>query len=256
MEEERKIIEKVISFYNENPFVRHDVEQLLNEAGKIKGKHILDAGCGSGRMLFQLLFFGGEVSGIDQSEISINLIRRQLKELDLTCKLYAGDITIFSFPKRYYDYVFCIGVLHHMPAEYAKKALRNLAKSLAHNGTLEVMVYNRFSFENLQRRLISFFLKTGVLRILAPSLFQRLLRGMAKSHLLDAYTHPYWRTYTRSQLKKLCEDSGFCVVEMYSARTVLEGIPYLILPPIISSVLNKFFSRYIGDALYAKCQLR
>lgn len=53
---------------------------MLDLAGDVRGRHVLDAGCGSGPLAAQLQARGAVVSGFDTSAAMLDLARRRLAE--------------------------------------------------------------------------------------------------------------------------------------------------------------------------------
>ena len=80
---------------------------------ELKGKLILDAGCGSGRFSEIALKYGAKVIAFDLSE-SVDEARRNLMHYDNFSVLQA-DIYRLPFLPETFDYVYCIGVLQHTP---------------------------------------------------------------------------------------------------------------------------------------------
>ena len=112
-------------------FFRH----LKITSNDIENKNILDAGCGSARMLRLLSekhkanFFGIDLSSslYDAASIkSINLIR--------------GDLLKLPFKDNYFDFIFSGGVLHH--TGNPQGAFKNLVKSLKSKGKIYIWLYS------------------------------------------------------------------------------------------------------------------
>ncbi len=57
-------------------FERYDLFEML---GDVKGKKVLDLGCGTGRMTMNLVKFGAAVTGVDVSEEMLNLARKKCR---------------------------------------------------------------------------------------------------------------------------------------------------------------------------------
>ncbi|MEK6964460.1 MAG: class I SAM-dependent methyltransferase [Nanoarchaeota archaeon] len=126
----------------------------------LKGKRILDAGCGSGRLTRVVAEYAKEAYGVDL----IKLPR------DSKVKFVRADIQKLPFKKGYFDYVYCEGVLHHTP--HPKQAFMELAR--VNKGRLFVMLYShRNIFMKIRCYFFTYRYPHGVLRVI--SLFLALL---------------------------------------------------------------------------------
>ena len=83
----------------------------LNE---LKGKKVLEAGCGSGRFTEILLSHGAEVYAFDYSNAVDANYDNNMPHERLT--LFQADIRKIPFPENFFDIVICLGVLQHTPS--------------------------------------------------------------------------------------------------------------------------------------------
>ena len=104
-----------------------------------EGKLVLDSGCGVGRHLFHATKFGAETIGIDLSE-SVDVAYANTKSL-AKAHLLQADIYHLPFRENQFDYVYCIGVLHHLPKP--QQGFNGLIKVLKSQGTISAWVYGR-----------------------------------------------------------------------------------------------------------------
>lgn len=104
-----------------------------------KDKIVLDAGCGVGRHVFYSAKFGAkEVIGVDLSN-SVDVAYQHVKHLP---NVHIIQADIYNLPlKRKFDFVYSIGVLHHLPNP--EKGFRQLLKHLKPNGRIFAWVYGR-----------------------------------------------------------------------------------------------------------------
>jgi SAM-dependent methyltransferase len=103
------------------------------------GKLVLDCGCGKGRHLVLSAEFGAhEVIGIDLSE-AVDAAFANTRHLP---NVHVVQADIYELPlKREFDYVYSIGVLHHLPDP--EGGFRKLVETLAPGGTISAWVYGR-----------------------------------------------------------------------------------------------------------------
>ena len=106
----------------------------------IKGKRVLNAGCGFGRhSLFCLNYGAKEVISFDNDEKSINATKELLKNYN-NSKVKLESIHNINY-KNKFDIIFCIGVIHHL--KHPKEAMLKLKQSLRKGGALMIMVYSK-----------------------------------------------------------------------------------------------------------------
>jgi len=103
----------------------------------IKGKWILDVGCGSGRFAEVALKAGANVVALDYS-YAVDACFENLKHYP-NLHVVQGNIYEMPFKKESFDYIYSLGVLQHTPE--VKKAFDALPPLLKSNGKLCVDYY-------------------------------------------------------------------------------------------------------------------
>lgn len=112
------------------------VKTGLNE-GDLRGKLVLDVGCGTGRYVEIAADWGGEVIGMDLSyavdAAYLNMGRRE--------RVHIVQADVFRLPFRIesFDVIYSIGVLHH--THNTREAFLQLPPLLRPTGTVSVWVY-------------------------------------------------------------------------------------------------------------------
>jgi ubiquinone/menaquinone biosynthesis C-methylase UbiE len=93
----------------------------------VKGKRVLDMGCGSGRYAIALAACGArEVVATDYDSKSYQAAQLYANEAGLAISFCEADVLSMPYPDRSFDFVFSNGVLHHTRnwkvglAEYAR----------------------------------------------------------------------------------------------------------------------------------------
>jgi len=81
----------------------------------LKGKKVLDLGCGSGRFAIALAMLGAGTSyGIDLGKASIENCRAIAKKVNLNNVHFdVGSVLDLPYEDNTFDFIFCNGVLHH-----------------------------------------------------------------------------------------------------------------------------------------------
>jgi SAM-dependent methyltransferase/uncharacterized protein YbaR (Trm112 family) len=102
-------------------------------------KTVLDAGCGKGRHAMLAARFGArEVIGIDVAGGSVRAAFRNTRELK-NVHIIRADIYDLPFRREAFDYIYSIGVLHHLPNP--REGFLRLVKPLKRDGRISVWVY-------------------------------------------------------------------------------------------------------------------
>jgi len=104
-----------------------------------KGDHVLDAGCGSGR-LFE--FLNGQsinYHGIDSSRGLVSIALQNYP----SGKFQTGSITNLPWPDNNFDVIFCIATLHHIPGKKMRyQVLSEFRRVLKPHGQLIMTNWN------------------------------------------------------------------------------------------------------------------
>ncbi|HET6843651.1 MAG TPA: class I SAM-dependent methyltransferase [Candidatus Angelobacter sp.] len=146
----------------------------------------LDMGCGSGRWAVLAAPLVGELVAADASPVALAVARRNVQAPNVSF-VHATSETL-PFPEQYFDLIFSLGVLHHVPD--TESAICSLGRKLRSGGTLLLYLY--YAFDNRPRwfkmlwkmtdwvrRIISrlpFFLRYGLSQIIAVCVYWPLAR--------------------------------------------------------------------------------
>jgi len=102
-----------------------------------RGKLGCDAGCGFGRHLHYATRYGAEMVGLDLSEAVLAAYRNNSRSQ--WAHVVQGDIYRPPFAPATFDFIYSIGVLHHLPDP--EGAFRALAPYVKPDGTLFAWIY-------------------------------------------------------------------------------------------------------------------
>jgi SAM-dependent methyltransferase len=136
----------------------------------LKGKLVLDVGCGMGRFADVATRWGARVVGIDLSAAA-EVAARNLAEREFVA--LQADVFALPFAPASFDLIYSIGVLHHTPS--CEQAVKALPQYLKPGGTLAVWLYSAYNpwyrFSDIYRRVthkMSANTLHGILRVVVP----------------------------------------------------------------------------------------
>ena len=124
----------------------HDINPLrvnyINDLFPLNEKNILDVGCGGGILAESMARLGGNVTGIDQSEIAIKIAKLHAKENNLSIDYKLLNIEDFlKKDTSKFDVITCLEMIEHVPDPVS--IITSCAKKLKKNGRLYVSTINR-----------------------------------------------------------------------------------------------------------------
>ena len=116
-------------------------KEVLKLAGSIKGKKILDVGCGSGVFLLEFIKMGATVVGIDYSQKMLSMAEAELKLYKISrnkYKLILANATNLPLNNKSFDLVLATGLTDYMTDQDDLKFLQEAVRVLKPNGSLIV----------------------------------------------------------------------------------------------------------------------
>ncbi len=201
----------------------------------LKGYKVIEIGSGSGRIVNMLLEAGtGHVVAIEPSE-AFSVLCDNVKEPERVTFLKITGDQLPQYGDM--DYVFSIGVLHHIP--YPRPVVQAAYKALKPGGHLLVWLYGKEGnglyltlvnpFRKITKRLPHFILLILTWMIYFPAHIYSKLCNILPLHLRDYMIHVFGRMssekqrliiydqlnpayakyYTKQEAIKLLEDGGF-----------------------------------------------
>lgn len=124
----------------------HDINPLrvnyINDLFPLDKQNILDVGCGGGILAESMAKLGGNVTGIDQSEIAIKIAQLHAKENNLSIDYKLLNIEDFlKKDSNKFDVITCLEMIEHVPDPAS--IITSCSKKLKKNGRLYVSTINR-----------------------------------------------------------------------------------------------------------------
>jgi SAM-dependent methyltransferase len=110
--------------------------------GDVRGKTVLDFGCGAGENIVPLVERGARVIGIDVSPELIALARQRLALARLEATIQVGSAYETGLPDASVDVIFCIALIHHLDIEQVRNEMRRI---LTKDGKIILQEPIRFS---------------------------------------------------------------------------------------------------------------
>jgi ubiquinone/menaquinone biosynthesis C-methylase UbiE len=166
-----------------------------------EGEKVLDLGCGDGRWYKVFKDKKVDYFGIDNSEKLIEIAKENFPE----AKFFVGDALNLPFPDNFFDRVYSIAVLHHIPSEVLRMKFLNEAKRvLKPQGKLVLTVW-RFVQKDEIFRLVKYI----ILKIL----------GISKLDFKDVFepwgkkVMRYYHCFSKRELENLVKEVGFEILE-------------------------------------------
>ncbi len=177
----------------------HDINPArvawIDRHAGLKGKRVIDIGCGGGLLSEGMAALGAEVTGIDLSEKALGVARLHLFESghSIDYRLIAAEAMAEEAPAGF-DHVTCLEMLEHVPDPGSTVAA--CARLVKPGGQVFLSTLNRNA-------------KAYVVAVLGA---EYLLK------LLPAGTHEYTRFLKPAELARLCREAGLEVLEITGLR--------------------------------------
>lgn len=120
---------------------------------EIRGKLVLDVGCGTGRYAEVASRWGARLVGVDLSSAA-EVAARNLAERE-SVTVFQADVFALPFAPESFDFIYSIGVLHHTPN--CEQAFKVLPSFLKPGGAIAIWVYSGYNkwyrFSDLYRKV-------------------------------------------------------------------------------------------------------
>jgi 2-polyprenyl-3-methyl-5-hydroxy-6-metoxy-1,4-benzoquinol methylase len=164
---------------------RHFLAKTALRPEDLRGKLVLDVGCGMGRFAEVATRWGARVVGVDLSAAA-EVAAKNLADRDFVA--FQADVFALPFAPESFDVIYSIGVLHHTPD--CEAAVKALDKYLKPGGLLVVWLYSGYNkwyrFSDFWRGYTHQMKPENLHRILklAVPFFYNLNRGLRRVPLI------------------------------------------------------------------------
>ena len=170
------------------------------------GDKALDIGCGNGRYYDLIKSKGSFYTGLDNSGKLVEIARKMHPSADFVL----GEGLALPFSDSYFNRIFAIAFLHHIPSkELRLKFLSEAKRTLSSGGTLIITVWK---FHRIKE--IFLLLKYTLLKLL----------GISKLGFKDIFepwankTKRYYHWFSKRELENLAKQSGFKIIKSGIAK--------------------------------------
>jgi SAM-dependent methyltransferase len=121
---------RVTRYLNPPPDTVYPLEYAYALLGDVRGRTVLDFGCGSGENTLLLALRGAKVIGVDISADLIALARRRLavNHLDGAAEFIVGSAHDLPIAENTIDVVFGMAILHHLDLDRASREVHRVLK--------------------------------------------------------------------------------------------------------------------------------
>jgi len=92
----------------------YPLEYAFYLLGDLRGKTVLDLGCGKGENLIPLVERGATVTGIDVSPDLIRLAQQRIEDAGVSARACVGSAYETGFESESVDVVLCAALIHHL----------------------------------------------------------------------------------------------------------------------------------------------
>lgn len=104
--------------------VHRDTKELpaLADAAEIKGKHVMDVGCGPGRLILPFSTLAATITAVDESDWTIKTVQMLIREHKLANKVQVAQAPLVGLPfdDGVSESTYCVGVIHHDKSRWEK----------------------------------------------------------------------------------------------------------------------------------------
>jgi ubiquinone/menaquinone biosynthesis C-methylase UbiE len=114
----------------------------LSQMGDLRGKKILDLGCGAGESAVYFALCGAEVYGCDISNGLLEVAKQLAEKYNVHIEMITGSASSLPYKDAFFDCVFANGVLHHVRLGAALKEVSRVLKPGAKAVFVEPLAYN------------------------------------------------------------------------------------------------------------------
>lgn len=234
-------------FYASSPFYRATQPYgRLIPFEKLKGKRVLEIGCGLGLHSQLIAEAGAKLTSIDLTPRAVSLTQKRMELNGIESDVRLMDAETMGFAESEFDFVWSWGVIHH--SAQTERIVSEVFRVLKPGGEFRSMVYHKRSVNALA--IVARGLLTG-----------KYFRGMSTQEVLNYYSDGYSaRFYSAPDFGSMLKRNGFAIEDVrivgqkselipIPGNGVLGRIKYRLVPVIPNSLAESILS-VVGGFLF------
>lgn len=238
-------------FYASSPFYRAPQPYgRLIPFEKLKGKRVLEIGCGLGLHSQLMAEAGARLTSIDLTPRAVGLTQKRLALKDIQSDVRVMDAENMEFEANEFDFIWSWGVIHH--SAQTERIVSEVFRVLKPSGEFRSMVYHKRSINALA--IMTRGLLTG-----------KFFKGMSAQDVLNLYSDGYTaRFYSASEFGSMLSRNGLAIkdVQILGQKSELIPIPgngvcgklkYAVVPAIPNSLAEHVLS-FVGGFLFVTAE--
>ncbi len=217
-----------VFFSASNHFSRTDENNLpfsrFIDFEELKGKRVLEIGCGQGSHAELIARAGAQYTGIDITETAVRRTRKRFELNGLAGQIMQMDAEKMAFPDASFDFVWSWGVIHH--SHNTKAIVEQICRILLPQGVAKIMVYHKHSL----RYYVQGGLKEGLMKgkLLKMSLYEinkRFTDGAIARHYTSREARRMFDRFSRVETSVMDgEKEAYIPILRKYARKIMPGM--------------------------------
>lgn len=173
---------------------------------KYNQKRILVYGCGTGTEIAPIIEYSTplEVVGVDISKTALSICRNRVsyhRNNDVVKLQHIDSKHLNIGEQNYYDYAFCLGVLHHIPISNIYSVLKEINRVMKPGSSMRIMVYNEDS--------IYYHLSIGYVYQIVKNIFRNDATYTAFRKISEHGNSPCSYVMNQDMVKSIASHTGF-----------------------------------------------
>lgn len=117
---------KIERYLHPRPHATLPLEYAFHLLGDVRGKSVLDLGCGSGESVIPLAMRGARVTGLDISPELIGLAHKRTEKAAVKATLLTRSAYETGLFNSSVDVIFCMSVVHHLDIVRISEEMRRI----------------------------------------------------------------------------------------------------------------------------------